>query len=585
MRFFLPALLLLLGCDGGMSSSDAFPPDAGLDVDPVDGDLQDTSLQDTSRPDHDAGNAGALDADSAGHDSGPADAGAPVNLDALESLSVGADHACGIRVHDHQVVCWGSDVSGQCTHAPEGSASQVTVGAGFSCAIVEGMTQCWGSRVALGPMPTFDPANPAIAIAAGADHACVLLSDGRARCWGGREHRVDPPPAGSYDALASGQTHSCAIRSDDHEVVCWGGGSSRSWEPFDGIAMSEVTTSSDITCGLREADGGLICSGREDVVADAPREGRFVSVRASNQHGSSVCALREDGEAFCWGRVWSASYDPDVPLRSLSVASGNVCGITLEGETRCWGYGEWSVMTGYPRSTEFHGIAASHAGLCAIDTTDHLWCFTRLSIAERPHGDTPFRAVAMNRTGGLATIRLDDGVLTYRGFSDESFDSVTFGSDGVMGIRSRDRAGVGVTDGRVLYEGASLRDLSPSCGLFEEDGHVECASVASPPRALAFRALGTGPLGCGIREDDQRAMCWAGPTGAPDEPVVSVTTSSGLGGVTACAIRAADGVVQCWGDEVPLPEEPMREITGISCGIRQLDGTMTCWGQYAWNPR
>ena len=67
------------------------------------------------------------------------------------------------------------------------------------------------------------PPDIGIAVSSGGGHSCALhKTAGSILCWGDNEHgQASPPTTGSYTAIASGETHTCAIRSDGI-VVCWG---------------------------------------------------------------------------------------------------------------------------------------------------------------------------------------------------------------------------------------------------------------------------------------------------------------------------------------------------------------------------
>ena len=62
-----------------------------------------------------------------------------------------------------------------------------------------------------------------ITVSSGGAHYCALHSTtGSILCWGANEHgQASPPRTGRYTAIVSGDTHSCAIRSDG-ALVCWG---------------------------------------------------------------------------------------------------------------------------------------------------------------------------------------------------------------------------------------------------------------------------------------------------------------------------------------------------------------------------
>ncbi len=60
-------------------------------------------------------------------------------------------------------------------------------------------------------------------ISGGGAHYCALhRTTGSILCWGANEHgQASPPRTGRYTEIVSGETHSCALRSDG-VVVCWG---------------------------------------------------------------------------------------------------------------------------------------------------------------------------------------------------------------------------------------------------------------------------------------------------------------------------------------------------------------------------
>jgi hypothetical protein len=138
-----------------------------------------------------------------------------------------------------------------------------------------------------------DPLGGAIirAIARGADHACAILADGQAWCWGGNASgqlgngtTVDAARAvavtgigGAID-VAAGDAFSCAIveaRPGDGQgaVRCWGKGSAGQLGDGAGagastpVAVAGVSTATQITaraahaCALLARNGGIVCWG------------------------------------------------------------------------------------------------------------------------------------------------------------------------------------------------------------------------------------------------------------------------------------------------------------------------------------
>ena len=62
-----------------------------------------------------------------------------------------------------------------------------------------------------------------ITVSDGGSHSCALhRTAGSILCWGSNDHgQASPPSTGTYTAITSGETHSCALRSDG-AIVCWG---------------------------------------------------------------------------------------------------------------------------------------------------------------------------------------------------------------------------------------------------------------------------------------------------------------------------------------------------------------------------
>ena len=56
----------------------------------------------------------------------------------------------------------------------------------------------------------------------GSDHACALHEDGSIACWGANEYGKASPPSGEFKSVSSGEHGTCALRSDDGKIVCWG---------------------------------------------------------------------------------------------------------------------------------------------------------------------------------------------------------------------------------------------------------------------------------------------------------------------------------------------------------------------------
>ncbi|MDN5923903.1 MAG: hypothetical protein L0H70_02760 [Xanthomonadales bacterium] len=123
------------------------------------------------------------------------------------AIAAGGLHTCAV-LSTGGVACWGKNGKGQLgdstiidRDAPVPvtgitNAIAVTAGDQFTCALLAtGDVDCWGYNFyrqlgngntddSLLPVPVEPLGSPAIAVEAGADHACAVLASGQVKCWG-----------------------------------------------------------------------------------------------------------------------------------------------------------------------------------------------------------------------------------------------------------------------------------------------------------------------------------------------------------------------------------------------------------------
>jgi len=260
----------------------------------------------------------------------------------------------------------------------------VDVGAVHSCALLnDGRVKCWGwasvGQLGLGSMqPHGQPAGTmgddlpavdlgtgrtAVAISVGYAHACAVLDDGSAKCWGQNadgqlglgdtETRGDEPgemgdnlPAIDLGtgrtavAIAAGTSHTCALL-DDASVKCWGNGSQGQ-------------------LGLGDTDGRGDQPGEMGDDLPAVNLGTGKTAAGIVAGGSHNCAVLTDGNVKCWGYnlhgalgigdqfnrgVHPNEMGDNLPVLNLdgapvtAVAAGNehTCALLAGGVLKCWG--------------------------------------------------------------------------------------------------------------------------------------------------------------------------------------------------------------------------------------------------------
>ena len=182
------------------------------------------------------------------------------NLSGVAAVVTGGQHACGL-LNSGAVKCWGKNTNGQLgnnslTNAKTpvsvsgiSSAQSLSAGDSHTCALMEnGTVRCWGRGQGgrLGNAQTSDQKTSiqvtgigggsakAVAVSAGDEHTCALLTTGAIRCWGSNTSgqlgnnsttASNIPVAvqgvsGAIGVSAGGQ-HTCALLATG-AIKCWG---------------------------------------------------------------------------------------------------------------------------------------------------------------------------------------------------------------------------------------------------------------------------------------------------------------------------------------------------------------------------
>jgi alpha-tubulin suppressor-like RCC1 family protein len=307
------------------------------------------------------------------------------------SLAVGSLHTCGLRPGGG-VHCWGRP-------ALDSDLPLTALGGGgvlYQCGVpAAGGAFCWGTNGS-GRLGTDSVAGngdfPPQTVLGGHlftevngatdSHTCGITADGEAWCWGQNafgELGVDTPSVSFVPRAVDGglkftdlglTTHGTCGVTTAATIYCWGistavAGSGPVPRLVPGpTTFTHVTMGGNFACGLT-TDSLAFCWGENtngelgtgfiggSLAAPALVVGglRFVAIEA---HDWSVCALRSDGRAYCWGRGTEgqlgtgASASSGVPLpvagdrvfASLAPGAGDhSCAVTPGGSGFCWGSG------------------------------------------------------------------------------------------------------------------------------------------------------------------------------------------------------------------------------------------------------
>jgi len=354
---------------------------------------------------------------------------------AVSQVTTGEEHSCA-RLNNGTVFCWGANGSGQLgdgtriDRATPGLVTglaglfvdEISAGGEFTCALIgDGRVYCWGdnSNGQLGNGTTTDSLTPspvtglttAIAVSAGAAHACaLLLPDFETRCWGfngngqlgdgtttGRTTPVTVTGLTNFNSQRSaGGAHTCAVASDG-TARCWGN------NEFGQLGDNTTTNSS-----LPVAVSGISTA-------------TVLRVASGNTHS---CALRFDNTVSCWGRNadgrlgdnTTTDRSAPVPVSGLAnvtqIATGDnhTCAVLTDETARCWGFngnGRLGDGTTTERLTpvtvsglaDVTQIAAGGGHTCARLSDGTAWCWGTNASGELGDGTTTNRSTPVRVTG------------------------------------------------------------------------------------------------------------------------------------------------------------------------------------------
>ena len=342
----------------------------------------------------------------------------------LVAFSSGFSHSC-VLDSDGDAYCWGSNSRGEL-------GTGDTAGAGVPVAVQkQGVLD--GKRL--------------VAIAAGEEFTCALDADGAAYCWGRNMYgqlgnstnagfeTANPLPlavdtsgalAGkTLTAVTAGAGHACVLDSDG-KAFCWG---RNTWGQVGSFANLNSSDPNPSPHAL-----GLI-----GFLQDK-------TLKTLAAGGTQTCTIDTDGRAYCWGRndygqlgnpsagrganpsAFPVSYPADRNLISLATGEQHTCAVDAEGLAYCWG---WNLVgqlgsnvnissfsaNALPLPVDVSGvladkslttIAAGTASTCAIDDNGAAFCWGLNASGElgTTTGDTSPSPVAVDTSDALNRKRM-----------------------------------------------------------------------------------------------------------------------------------------------------------------------------------
>ncbi len=431
------------------------------------------------------------------------------------------------------------------------------------------------------------PSDQYTAVAAGQRHVCALRTDQTIACWGDNEYQQAIAPAGQFATVSAGHEHVCALRTDQ-TIACWGNNAHGQADAPNG-QYTAVSAGASLSCGLR-TNGTITCWGSDSQGESMVPAGKYTEVSTGT---SFVCALRTDATIACWGDDTQAQTDaPEGQYTSIAAGDLTACALRTDDRVICWGHFQHFVPNG-----PYGAIAAGGRHSCGIRTDQTITCWG-VNVNGQTHApEGQFTAIT---AGGEQScgIRADQTIVCWGEGPGEptnapggQFTAIAAGNWHTCGLRIDQTITCwGKSDeGQAVPPGGQFTAIAAgnwhTCGLRIDQtitcwGEVDGWSTGPPEGQFAAIAAGNHHT-CALRTDATIA-CWGDNSGkltsAPEGQFTAITARH----LHTCALRT-DATIACWGisdrGQADPPEGQFTAITAgnwHTCGLR--DNTTTCWG-------
>jgi len=512
--------------------------------------------------------------------------------------------------------------------------TQVVTGLGHTCTLTtRGGVKCWGANYQgqlgdgtnLGkntPVAVSGLSSGVIAISAGGQFTCALMTGGGVKCWGWNDggqlgdgtivNRNTPVAvsglSGDITAISAGHNHTCALTTSG-TVKCWGrneygelgdGTTDDKNIPVDVNGLSSgitaISADDDHTCVLTTG-GGVKCWGanHRGQLGDGTTDDKNTPVDVSGLNSritaistgeERTCALTTSGGVKCWGAPYPGQLgdgttdDKNTPVDmsglssdiiAISTGEDHTCVLTTGGGVKCWGAnhrGQLGAGTTDNKNTPVDvsglssGIIAISAGpvhTCALTISNSVKCWGFNDTGQLGNGITGNKITPIDVSG------FSRDIITVSASAGEDHTCALTQSGGVKcwGLNNDGQLGDGTTDDKNTP--VDVSSLSSGITAVSVGGYHTCALTTS------------GGVKCwGENENGQLGN---GATGSKGTPVDVSGLTSGVIAISAghdhtCALTVSGGV-KCWGwnyegelGDGTINEKNMPiDVNGLSSGI------------------
>jgi alpha-tubulin suppressor-like RCC1 family protein len=260
----------------------------------------------------------------------------------------------------------------------------------------------------------------AASISAGGDYyALALKSDGTLWGWGYNGYgnigdgttttRTVPTVsaaafAGPWSAVAAGYVTTCAIKSSDSSLWCWG---------YNGSGAVGDGTTTNRTSPVQVSGTWAQISGGGDA------GGNYTVTISATYY---TCGVKSDNTGWCWGSNGSGNLGDGTTTQrtspvqvtgtwsSITIGQGyHTCGIKTDNTLWCWGYNGYGQLgignttdasTPQQVSGSWASVTVGNVCTCAIKTDNTLYCWGRNNYGQLGDNSTTNRSSPVQVNGG-----------------------------------------------------------------------------------------------------------------------------------------------------------------------------------------
>jgi len=342
-----------------------------------------------------------------------------------------------------------------------------------------------------------------------------------------------------------------------------------------GISSCALTTAGKAYCWgqISDATGTSPSLVQKPTLVDMPAGVTFTQI--GNNSGSNACAIATNGNMYCWGdnsagqlgdgttvnktsaTLVTMPRDPStgnvIPFTTLSVGTSTVCALDNGGQAYCWGWNDVGMVgdnSGINRSTpvkvEMPGVSfvslsdSAHKHFCALDRNGKAYCWGLNDLGQLGDGTTTDRLkpVPVTMPTGVAFSQITVGVSHTCAMTTGTTNKRFY----CWGGNWAGQLGDGNTADQLLPE--LITNPAPNLlGIYSGSIHV-CANFQSGAYCWGNNVY--GQLGNGVQGDGTDPYLYIRVPVAVTMPSSTIFSSMSLGDSHTCALTT-NAIVYCWG--------------------------------------